>query len=143
MHRPCTGHAGPLPSTTTDALREAAQKLTAAQLATEPLAEGAAFVFAVSHHARGCEKELVGELLGRGESIKAVAAGVEAACAAAGVASKVSLSAPAWALCMEVVPVACGANGKKVSPVALMTLLPQRLLVTKPRLGIRSLREAA
>ena len=68
---------------------------------------------------------------------------MEAACAAAGVASKVSLSAPAFAVCMEVVPVACGATGKKVSPFALITLLPQRLLVTRPRLGIRSLREAA
>jgi len=134
-----------LPVCTTAAVAPEALEAASLALAAAQLAEAAPptpFTFAVAHHARGCEAVMVGELLAREPAIRAAAAGVERACAAAAVASKVSLSAPAVALCCEVLPVLCGEHGKKVVPVALLTLLPQRMLVLKPRLGIRALKDA-
>jgi hypothetical protein len=125
------------------ALGAAAEALTAAHLSggigAEAAPEDRSFTFAVSHHCRGCDATLVGELLPRADAIRAVAAGVERACASAAVSTKVSLTAPQHALCVEVLPVLCG-DGGKVAPIALLTLLPQRLLVLKPRLCIKSLR---
>ena len=120
---------------TAEALTAAAQRLTAARLQAEPLGEGKTFTFAVLYHTRGHLD--ASDKLERSQAVKAAASGVEAACAAAGVPTKVNLSEPGAALMVDVLPVAL--PGGKVAVTAALALLPAALLTFRPKLAVRPL----
>ena len=120
-------------SVTAEALLAAAQALTAARLQAHPLGEGTTFTFAVLYHTRGHLD--ASDKLERTLAVKAVASGVEAACAAAGVKHKVNLSEPGAALMVDVLPVTL--PGGKSCVTAALALLPAALLTFRPKLAAR------
>jgi hypothetical protein len=121
---------------TAASLTAAAEALAAPALSESAAEADQAFSFAVSHHSRGLDRVAGEKPLARVDAVRAAAAGVEAACAAAGRAAKVNLSAPAHGLLIEVLPVATAGGA---AAVALVSMLPASMLVSKPRLTVRSL----
>ena len=120
---------------TADALKASAERLTAARLKSRtPGDKDTLFTFAVLYHSRGSSED---KHLDRMSAVKEAAAGVEAACTAAGVSYKVSLTQPGVALMVDVVPVV--GPGGKVLPTACLALLPDTMIALRPKVAPRPL----